>query len=140
MNNKILLVAFLFLVSITSCYKDESLIQKTIINPKSFFNNTDNWIISKYTENQADSTKVFSKYWVKFNEDSTCAERVIFYKPLHQVWAIWEIYDYADGTSIRFWIPPNTEFQRLEGEWYFNHLTANEIHLFRENQQIIFKR
>ena len=136
--NKILLV--LGSILLLYCYKEEPLSQQTIQKPKEYFNNTKNWVITKYTNNNLDSTILFSKYWTNFNEDPTCAERVIFYKPLHQVLGIWEIYDYADGTAIRFWIPPNTDFARLEGEWYFNRLTANEIHLFRTNQQIIFKR
>ena len=138
MSNKFfsILTVLLFL----SCSKDESITAKTLIEPKKIFNNTDKWIIAKYVENQYDNTKLFSKYWTKFNEDLTCSERVIFYKPLHEVWAIWEIYDYADGTAIRFWIPPNTEFTRLEGEWYFNRLTSNEIYLFRDNQELVFKK
>ncbi len=131
---------FIFILLFVSCSKEEVLIQKTISNPKQIFNNTSNWTISKYTNTDLDSTSLFSKYWVKFNEDPTCAERVIFYQPFHEVWAVWETYDYADGTVIRFWIPPNNQFTRFEGEWYFNRLTENEIHLFKDNKQLIFKR
>ncbi len=137
MNKVFLFLAFL---TLGSCSKDDTLVQKIFSNPKDIFNNTSNWTISKYTENESDSTKIMSKFWVNFNEDPTCAERIIFKHPFLEVWAIWETYDYADGTVIKFWIPKDNVCTRLQGEWYFNRLTSNEIHLFRENQQIIFKR
>jgi len=135
--NKIFLILF---ISLLACTKEDSITPKKLAEPKKIFNNTSNWMISKYIENGSDSTKIMSKYWANFSEDATCAERLIFKHPLSEIWAVWEIYDYADGTIIKFWIPQNNVFTRLEGEWYFNKLTINEIYLFRDNQQLIFKR
>ena len=131
-----ILTVLLFL----SCSKDEPIIAKTVIEPKKIFNNTTNWNVAKYIESGIDSTKILSKFWVSFNEDPTCAERIIFKQLFLEVWAIWETYDYADGTVIKFWIPEDNVCTRLQGEWYFNRLTSNEIYLFRDNQQLIFKR
>lgn len=117
------------------CVKDESLNQKIINNPKEYFNNTSNWKVIKYTENYSDSTKIFSKYFVSFNEDDTCAEIVQFNAPLARIQGIWEIYQYADGTTIKFWITDQLGFHKLQGEWYFNELTSERIHIFRIDNQ-----
>ncbi len=73
--NKI--IGIIFVLAFLSCAKEETLVAKRILNPKTIFNNTSGWVIANYTENDLDSTKLFSKYWTKFNEDPTCAERVI---------------------------------------------------------------
>lgn len=136
----------LITILLSSCYKtSETLSPLTISNPKEIINNTSNWTVSRYTQDGKDSTIIFSKYWVSFNEDNTCAERIKFIHPLSEIWGIWDVIQYADGTAMIFWIPPATQLNVIEGEWYFNELTNNKIHLYRKNksgaeQQIIINK
>ena len=97
------------------------------------------------TANGIDSTKIFSKFFVSFNEDETCAEVFKFDTQLTKIYGVWEIFQYADGTSITFWVPKSIGFENIDGEWYFNELSNKKIHLFRtneknENQELIFIR
>jgi hypothetical protein len=142
---KYVIYTFIF-IFLSSCYKTPApFTPLKIDNPKEVINNTSGWTVSKYTEADKDSTILLSKYWVSFNEDPTCAERVKFIHPLSEVWAVWDIIQYADGTVINFWIPPGNRVVNIHGEWYFNELSKNKIHLYRitqsgEEQQLILNK
>jgi hypothetical protein len=128
-----ILLLFIIPLFFLSCSKDEQLVEKKYENPKHIFNNTSGWYVSKYTENTLDSTKLFNKFWVSFNEDETCAERIKFIQPLIEVWGIWEITQYPQMTGIYIYLPDKNGLRNLEGEWFFNSLDVNKIHLFRTN-------
>ena len=131
MKNLLLFIIPFFMFS---CTKEDEITPKKFENPKAIFNNTSKWYVSKYTENNVDSTKLFTKFWVSFNEDETCAERIKFISPLLEVWGIWEIAQYPQTTGMIIYFPPVGGLDNLEGEWFFNSLDVNKIHLFRTNR------
>lgn len=128
-------IIILFYIFLSSCQKEDELISKTISDPKGIINNTSGWKVSSYYHSDVDSTVLFNKYKVSFNEDPTCAERIKFISPFVEIHAVWDTYDYPYGTVMRLWVPDIYGFSNIDGEWNFYYLSSSKIGLFRDSSK-----